>query len=127
MGVMIGAKALYQLISPVTTKVYPLMAPEGVSMPYVTYNLVSEVLEDTKNTTALVDMDRYQVTIFARTYDEIYTLYVAIRAALDLKTATVDGKEIKLRFAGSEKEMIMDNADEPIMYKPIEFSVCVIN
>lgn len=87
--------AIYNLLynnTPVRTlsqgKIYPELAKEGQSMPYIVYSVVSNSPSDTKDGTPI---DEAQCEIFsvANSYEQCNKLADLVRAALDRKGVTV--------------------------------------
>ena len=76
----------------VSGRVYPELAPEGTSMPYLVYSVVSNTPSDAKDGTPI---DEAQVEIFsvASTYGSSNDLADEVRAALDRKSASVSVTE----------------------------------
>jgi len=74
----------------VGTRIYPELAEEGASTPYVVYSVVSNTPSDTKEGTPI---DEAQLEIFsvANTYAAANDLADKVRAALDRKSQTVVG------------------------------------
>ena len=73
----------------VGTRIYPELAEEGASAPYVVYSVVSNTPSDTKDGTPI---DEAQCEIFsvASTYEQCNKLADLVRAALDRKSVTVN-------------------------------------
>jgi hypothetical protein len=69
-------------------KIYPELAKEGQSMPYIVYSVVSNSPSDTKDGTPI---DEAQCEIFSvgSTYEMCNNLADKVRAALDRKGVTV--------------------------------------
>lgn len=81
----------------VANRIYPAPAPQGVTVPYVTYQVISVEPHDTKSGVSTVDRFRVQVDTWARNASDAATISAAIRTALDRYTpgavsgVTVDG------------------------------------
>jgi len=73
-------------------RVYPELAPEGVSMPYLVYSVVSNSPSDAKDGTPI---DEAQVELYsvASTYSAANDLADKVRAAMDRKSKTVSVAE----------------------------------
>ena len=87
--------AIYNLLTndaPVTEivsgRIYPELAKEGISMPYIVYSVVSNTPSDTKDGTPI---DEAQCEIFSvgPSYQACHNLADKVRAALDRKGVTV--------------------------------------
>jgi hypothetical protein len=74
----------------VGTRIYPELAEEGASAPYVVYSVVSNTPSDTKDGTPI---DEAQLEIFnvGNTYAAANDLADKVRAALDRKSQIVVG------------------------------------
>ena len=72
----------------VSGRIYPELAKEGVSMPYIVYSVVSNSPSDTKDGTPI---DEAQCEIFSvgSTYETCNNLADKVRSALDRKGVTV--------------------------------------
>jgi hypothetical protein len=62
-------------------RIYPVLAPENTPLPYLVYQLISNV-PDGSALCELDDVARVQVSLFADSYDGICTLARAIRQQL---------------------------------------------
>ncbi len=76
----------------VSGRIYPELAREGASMPYIVYSVVSNSPSDTKDGTPI---DEAQCEIFSvgSTYQTCNDLADKVRAALDRKGVTVTDAE----------------------------------
>jgi len=74
----------------VGTRIYPELAEEGASAPYIVYSVVSNTPSDTKEGTPI---DEAQLEIFSvgNTYAAANDLADKVRAALDRKSQIVVG------------------------------------
>jgi len=74
----------------VSTRIYPELAEEGASAPYIVYSVVSNTPSDTKEGTPI---DQAQLEIFSvgNTYAAANDLADKVRAALDRKSQIVVG------------------------------------
>ncbi len=60
-------------------QIYPIKAPQGVSLPYITFQQISDVpINASKGATPTAAM-RMQVNCFEDTYDKVHTLAAAVR------------------------------------------------
>ena len=76
----------------VSGRLYPELAPEGASMPYLVYSVVSNSPSDAKDGTPI---DEAAVELFsvASTYSAANDLADKVRAAMDRKSTTVSVAE----------------------------------
>jgi len=75
--------ALYDRLKTITAKVYPGMAPEAVTLPYIVFFQVSNIPSPNASGASTLDDIRYQVSVFARTYREMEIMAELVRDALD--------------------------------------------
>lgn len=66
----------------VGTKIYPIEAPSGTAMPFVTYEHTSATVYQTKDATAY-EQARVEVIVYATTYSEAVGIGKFCREALD--------------------------------------------
>jgi hypothetical protein len=99
---MIVGKAIYNILSNVTavtdivsTKIYPEIAPQNESQPYIVYSVVSNSPTDTKEENGNVDEATIEVYCFNTKYSTAIDLGVAVRAALERKNGTYGGVQIQ--------------------------------
>tara|TARA_R100000458_G_scaffold45780_1_gene44108 strand:+ start:4918 stop:5310 length:393 start_codon:yes stop_codon:yes gene_type:complete len=99
---MIVGKAIYNILSNVTavtdivsTKIYPEIAPQNESQPYIVYSVVSNSPTDTKEENGNVDEASIEVYCFNTKYSTAIDLGVAVRAALERKNGTFGGVKIQ--------------------------------
>ena len=104
-------EAIYSILSNdvtvsgvVGTKIFPVVATEKSSVPYIVYNLVSETPTNTKGdgasfslaaTRSPLDRDRVQVSCFTDTYVGAVDLAFAIRGAMDRATYSSGTLEVE--------------------------------
>ena len=97
---MIG-KALYDILSTTTavtnlisTRVYPVIAPQSAAMPFAVYTIASDTPSDTKSGVSKLDILRVQIDIYATTYAAAIAVDEAIRTRLDKLQTTAAGLTI---------------------------------
>ncbi len=95
-------EAIYTLLSGATevtdivsTNIFPVVAVEKTSVPYIVYHVISEIPTNTKgmgvdfdplNNRSPLDIDRVQISGYTDTYEEGVDLAEAIRQTLDRET-----------------------------------------
>lgn len=91
-------KAIYSILSSdsavnaiVGTRIYPQIAAQGASFPFVVYVMQGTTPSDTKSGVSTLDEVRYDIVAAAETYAEVSDLTNKIRTALDRYTGTVAG------------------------------------
>lgn len=105
-------KVIYEILSNdagvttlVSTRIFPIVAPQETVLPYVVYNLVSNAPTNTKDGASESDTFRVQIDSYAKTNSVksgallIGEIDEAIRTALDRNVGTHNGvKVIGLSF-----------------------------
>lgn len=76
----------------INTKVYPLVVPQDVALPAVTYQRISDPPEHAMGKDATIYHPRYQISCWATTYTGVQSLAAQIKAALtDYSSAAMGG------------------------------------
>ena len=81
---MIG-KGLFDLlktIPEVGDNVYPLVAPQGTKPPYITFQRISSIDTGTMDGTESLDMGRFQIKVFAKTYKESVLIAESVKTVM---------------------------------------------
>jgi hypothetical protein len=86
-------RALLLASSAVASRIYPLKFPGDTDFPCVTYQHITTSPTHTRTSTPLIAL-RYQVTIWAKSYDDAMTTGAAVYAALNGYHGTINGVEI---------------------------------
>lgn len=91
-------KAIYNILANasavtaiVSTKIYPVQAPQGTVAPFLVYGVISSIPTNTKDRISEIDTMRVQVDCYQKTYQDCETLASAVRLALDNATGTKNG------------------------------------
>lgn len=79
-GILGGASAITSLVS---TRIYPMVAPQNSTMPYITYSTITNTPSDTKSGVSKVDSILVQFDIYDTTVLSVEGIYEALRATLD--------------------------------------------
>jgi hypothetical protein len=74
---------LYDRLKTVIPKVYPGIAPENDTIPYIVFFQISNVPSSTASGASSLDDIRYQVSVFGASYREMESLAEAVRDVLD--------------------------------------------
>lgn len=72
-------------------RIYPQIAAQGASFPFVVYVLQDTSPSDTKSGVSTLDEVRYDIVVASETYAEASDLTNKIRAVLDRYSGTVSG------------------------------------
>lgn len=116
----------------VSTRIYPMRIPLSVVYPAVSFEVVSDVAENTKTGRSNYFNARLQVNCFAvdataySGYDRARTLSQVVQDALERVTpGTYAGVRIKNITLISERDLVYDFADNECVYqRAIDFNVC---
>lgn len=97
-------KVVYSVLGTlVFNRVYPVVAPQNPTYPFMVYNVVSVTPNATKATTSVSDKIRVQVDMYDKDIDALNTLASSVRDALDLLTGTYSSIIVSTcRFDGQE-------------------------
>lgn len=68
--IAIGLFDILRTIPQVGVRVFPLVAPQGTASPYITFQRISSLDTGTMDGTESLDMGRFQIKVFAKTYEE---------------------------------------------------------
>lgn len=79
-----------------TAKIYPLRAPQNTAFPYIVWNKINTIPNDTKDGVSSVDVIRVQFDFYhdANSYDDNYVIEGRARDLLDKYMGTVSGVNI---------------------------------
>lgn len=75
----------------VSTRVYPLFAPQGVALPYVVYQFISRITEYSQSGPTGMKRPRVQIRSVAATYDGAQALAAAVESVLSGFSGTLGG------------------------------------
>lgn len=93
----------------VSTRVYPVRAPQDVSYPYVVYTPTNTTPTDTKDGVSPLDVIGVQVDVYDDNYDDMVTLAGAIRNALDRYSGTAGGQAVqRIRLVSEVSDQVPD-------------------
>lgn len=84
--------AIYDLLNDVEADVYPLVAPQETTAPYIAYTMRSEPIR-TQSGVALTEV-ALTLEIYASTLDQCITLAALIYAGMEGKTGTYDSETL---------------------------------
>ena len=86
-------------------RIYPQFAPQGSAMPFVTYDIISNVPLNSKGDTSAIDSFRVQVNCIGVSMDAVAGLAAAVRTALDGYSGTPTATGVTLRGIMFEGEV----------------------
>jgi hypothetical protein len=88
---MTVSEKIFQLLLTTTTKVYPVYAPQGTTVPFMVYDITSVTPNKTKGTASKVDEVVVRVSCFDLTLAAATGSATAVRTALDNKRDVANG------------------------------------
>lgn len=83
--IAIGLFDILKTIPQVGDKVFPLVAPQKTTAPYITFQRISSLDTGTIGGTESLDMGRFQIKVFAKTYKESVVVAEAVKTAMSGK------------------------------------------
>lgn len=83
--IAIGLFDILKTIPQVGDKVFPLVAPQRTAAPYITYQRISGLDTSTMDGTESLDMARFQIKVFAKTYEDSVDIAEAVKTAMEGK------------------------------------------
>ena len=113
---MIG-KAIYGKLSATSavtaitsTRIYPEMATQGATYPFIVYSVTDTAPTDIKDGVSPLDVVSVSVMMYAESYAVALDLAEKVRAALDRMTGIYDGVNVQsAKFSGqSSGDMHLD-------------------
>tara|TARA_R100001443_G_scaffold85795_2_gene92511 strand:+ start:226 stop:618 length:393 start_codon:yes stop_codon:yes gene_type:complete len=129
---MIVGKAIYNILSNtsavtdiVSTKIYPEIAPQNESQPYIVYSVVSNNPTDTKEDNGNVDEASIEVYCFNTKYTTAIDLGVAVRAALERRNGTFGG--VKIQSINYTNEQMDVNPERSIWVAIQDYTIRINN
>ena len=93
------------ILSLVSTKIYPKIMPQSASLPAITYNQISGPRGHTMGGPDGTVKARYQIDCWASTYSGAKALAEAVRKELDGYTGTVNSREIESIMLDNEGDI----------------------
>jgi hypothetical protein len=87
-GVLSATAGVTALVS---TRIYPDMAPQNATFPYIVFQKLSTQPTDTKEGVSPLDKILVQIDCYSGNYDTSHTIAAAIRTALDRYSGTING------------------------------------
>jgi hypothetical protein len=109
-----GIKALMSANSDVTnivgTKIYPLQAPSGTALPFITYEVTSSDIVHTK-AAATHNLARVEMVGYTATYAEAVTLITKLKETFKRATYNSGGVVIDIIFLDDEEIEFFESPD----------------
>lgn len=116
--------SIYQLLSndaavtaEVGTRIYPALAAQQPTLPFITYEVIQVTPSDTKDGSSTLDEVRAEVVIYAATYGAAAALSEKVRTALDRQNASNEISSIgSIQFTDAQNELL----DSPRRYLVVQ-------
>ena len=90
--------------------------PSNVLLPYITYQVVSDEPNNTKNGVSTYDYVTVQISIYDKRYSTLVELAGNVRTALDYTSGTFRGVVVDKIFFQNQNETFDDSAGEQGFY-----------
>ena len=90
--------------------------PTNVLLPYITYQVVSDQPNNTKNGVSTYDYVTVQISIYDLRYSTLVDLASKVRTALDYTSGTFRGVVVDKIFFQNQNELFDDSAGEQGFY-----------
>lgn len=90
--------------------------PTNVLLPYITYQVVSDQPNNTKNGVSTYDYVTVQISIYDLRYSTLVDLASKVRTALDYTSGTFRGIVVDKIFFQNQNELFDDSAGEQGFY-----------
>ena len=126
--------ALYSLLSSnaevssvVGTRIFPNVAPQTTTFPFIIYEVDGDDPNDTKDGVSTVDVNNITVSCYSKSYSNASDLALKIRTALDRQSGTHGGVSIQSIQYDSYNDIFDDNHEDGVYRKAIDFNVRIIN
>lgn len=75
----------------VGTKVYPVVAPQGVKKPYITARIIANDPNSNKDAVSTLDTVHFQIVSYSEKYTQADAIDNAVRACTDNASGEVEG------------------------------------
>ena len=75
----------------VSTRIYPVIAPQGESLPYIVYQKIVEIPVHAMSADPEIRNRRYQFTILAETYSSVSAISIQVKSALQDYQTSISG------------------------------------
>ena len=90
--------------------------PTDVKLPYITYQMIGDEPNNTKNGVSTYDYVRVQISIYHNSYADMITLAGHVRTALDYVSGTYSGVVVDKIFYQDQNELYDDSAGSIGLY-----------
>jgi len=112
----------------VGTRIFPNVAKQTTSFPFIIYDVQSENPTDYKQGVSSLDTDNVMVSCYCKTYSQASDLAKKIRTALDRVSGTYNGVVIQsIKYDGYNDLFTESSANQGIYRKALQFNLRIIN
>lgn len=109
------------VLAQVSTRVYPLLAPQGVATPFIICGQTSNSPQDDKTGPATTDISIAEIFVFHQNIDTVEDIAELVRVALDRYSGTIAGIEvISIKYNNEFPDFDTDTA---WYFKRLEFQI----
>lgn len=108
-GILVADGTVSGLVS---TRVYPLVLPQNVTLPAIAYQRISGAREHTHDAVGDLARPRFQFSSFATTYSAAKAIANAVREALDNYRGTASGVVIQGIYVENEIDIFNLSEDQ---------------
>tara|TARA_R110002020_G_scaffold25500_4_gene82963 strand:+ start:1643 stop:2053 length:411 start_codon:yes stop_codon:yes gene_type:complete len=130
-------KAIYNILynggsgdvfSIVGTKIFPNVAPQTTSFPFIIYNVVKTDPSNTKDGVSTLDVNGVMISCYCETYSQASDLAQKIRISLDRLNGTFANEQIQsIEFIDYNDIFDDTSGDSGIYRKALDFQIRQIN
>ena len=111
------------ITSLVSTRIFPLVAPQSTEFPFILYDVDENNPSDTKDGVSKLDTIQSTVSCYAKSYSEACDIADKIRTALDRVSGTYNTIRIQsIQFDGLN-DIFDDNHELGIYRKALDFNI----
>lgn len=109
----------------VDNRVYPQVAVQATDRPHITYQVISNTPNDTKNGPSLLDEVSVQINIWNQSYDQACATALDVRKVLDRSSGSVTGCTVQSTRFLTQRDMY--DIDAQIQGLSVDFSFRITN
>jgi hypothetical protein len=108
-------------------KVYPIVAPSGEALPYITTSRVSNAPNLNKDSVSSLDLQSFAVHVHSNSYDGIDDMAEAVRNALNNKRSTTEAGYLfdRIWYSNEYDRPELYNSNNPVFVRTIIFNAQV--
>ena len=113
----------------VDTKIFPNVAPQTTSFPFIIYDVTSVQPNDTKDGASTLDTNNVMISCYSETYSQASDLAQKVRVAMDrINEGTYGGEQIQSSQFQSYNDIFDDTSGDAGIYrKALDFEIRQIN